>query len=151
MSVVAAARPDEWNLALLVHVAGAMILVGGLLASLGALVHGRRAPTLLGLGYLSLVAVALPGWVLMRAGGQWIASEEGWSEARSRPLWLELGAAIADLGGVVLLVALVAGGAGLYRFRRGGGTALLTAALALSLALLPAYLLAAWAMAGKPG
>ena len=30
MSTIAAIRPDEWNLPLLVHVTGAMVLVGAL-------------------------------------------------------------------------------------------------------------------------
>ena len=33
MSVLAAIRPDDWNFPLLLHVLGAMLLVGGLLAA----------------------------------------------------------------------------------------------------------------------
>jgi hypothetical protein len=54
------------------------------------------------------------------------------------------------VGGIVLLVALVAGGAGIYRLRQGGGAGLFKATLLLSLVLLAAYVVAVWAMAGKP-
>ena len=35
MSVLAAIRPDSWNFPLLLHVLGAMILVGGTLTEIG--------------------------------------------------------------------------------------------------------------------
>jgi hypothetical protein len=151
MSVVAAIRPDDWNFPLFVHVLGAMILVGGLAAGGGALAAGRGA-RFLRLGYWSLLLVALPGWIVMRIGGQWIASKEGLDDLPDDvvPTWLELGFVIADLGGVLLLVSLVVGGIGVYRLRSGKSAGLVTASLVLALVLLAAYLVAAWAMAGKP-
>ena len=68
--ILAAVRPDEQNLPLLVHVLGAMILVGGLLTGASALAFARGNVGNLRLGYWSLLAVALPGWVLMRVGAQ---------------------------------------------------------------------------------
>ena len=152
MSLVAAIRPDHWNLPLLLHVFGAMILVGGHFAAGGALAYARRRVSFLRLGYLSLLAVALPGWLLMRLGAQWIYSAEGWNDlpdGDNEPDWLTTGTLIADGGGVLLLVSLVSGGVGLYRLRTGKSGRLLKSALALSLVLLPAYLVAVWAMAGK--
>jgi len=67
-----------------------------------------------------------------------------------RPGWLDIGAIIADLGGLILLVSLIAGGVGVYRMREGKGSGLLRVTLVLSLVLLAAYLVAVWAMAGKP-
>lgn len=141
------------NLALFVHVLGAMILVGGLVAATSALGFARRDASLLRLGYWSLLAVALPGWVTMRIGAQWIYSEQGWDdlpEGFGEPTWLEIGWITADLGGVIILVSLVLGGIGVRRLRQGKGTALLSTTLVLSLVALAAYLVAAWAMAGKP-
>jgi hypothetical protein len=53
-------------------------------------------------------------------------------------------------GGLILLVSLVAGGVGVRRLQAGKGTGLLTATLVLSVVLLGAYVVAVWAMAGKP-
>ena len=152
MSVLALVRPDDWNLALFVHVLGAMILVGGLLTCAGALAFARGDARLLRLGYWSLLAVSLPGWVIMRVGAQWISSKEGWDDVPDDaiPGWLETGFIIADLGGLLLLVSLIAGGVGVYRLREGKGAGLLKVTLVLSLILLAAYVVAVWAMAGKP-
>ena len=152
MSVVAAIRPDSWNFPLLLHVLGAMILVGGLLAGAAALGYARGDARFLRLGYWTLLLVSLPGWVLMRIGGQWISSKEGWDDLPDDliPLWLTIGYVIADLGGLVLLVSLIVGGVGVYRLREGKGSGLLKTTMVLSLAMLVAYLVAAWAMSGKP-
>ena len=150
MTILAVIRPDEWELPLLVHVLGATILVGGLVSSAGVLVFARGDATLLRLGYWSLLAIALPGWIVMRVGAAWIADESGWADVSDEPTWLQLGGAIADLGGLVLLVALVVGGIGVYRLRTGNGSGLLRVTLVLALVLVAAYVVAAWAMAGKP-
>jgi hypothetical protein len=152
MSVVAAVRPDSWNFPLFLHVFGAMILVGGLLAAVGALAAARGDGRLLRLGYWALLVVSLPGWILMRIGAQWIFTKEGWDDVPDDavPNWLGIGFLIADIGGLILLVSLVVGGIGVYRLRAGKGSGLLRATLVLSLVLLAAYVVAAWAMAGKP-
>jgi hypothetical protein len=152
MSVLAAVRPDSWNFPLFLHVLGAMILVGGLLTGAGALAYARGEARLLRLGYWSLLAVSLPGWVLMRIGAEWIYSREGWDDLPegAEPTWLSLGATIGDVGGLILLVALVLGGVGVYRLRQEKGAGLLRGTLLLSLVLLTAYVVAVWAMAGKP-
>ena len=152
MSVLAAVRPDSWNFPLFLHVLGAMILVGGVVAGASALAFARGEARLLRLGYWSLLAVSLPGWVLMRIGAQWIYSKEGWDDVpdKFRPGWLDIGVIIGDLGGLILLVSLLAGGVGVYRLREGKGSGLLKVTLVLSLVLLAAYVVAVWAMAGKP-
>jgi hypothetical protein len=153
MSVVAVVRPGEWNFPLFVHVLGAMILVGGLVTCASSLGVARGGAGLLRLGYWSLLGVALPGWLLMRVGAEWIASKEGWDklpQGVDDPTWLTTGAIIADLGGLVLLVSLIVGGVGVRRLRQGKGAGLLRATLVLSLVLLAAYVVAIWAMAGKP-
>lgn len=151
MSVLAAIRPDSWNYILLLHVAGAMILVGGTLTAASALVLARGDARLLRLGYWSLLAVGLPGYVLMRVGAQWVASKEGFdAEGAPEPAWLGIGYTVADGTFVLLLVALIVGGIGVRRLRTGKGTWLLKATMAISLVLLAAYLVAVWAMSGKP-
>jgi hypothetical protein len=150
MSVVASVRPDSWNFPLFLHVLGAMILVGGLLSGAVVLGFARGTTSALRLGYWSLLAVSLPGWIVMRAGAEWISSKEGWDDVSNKPAWLDIGGAIADVGGAILLVALILGGIGTYRLRAGKGAGLLRTTLVLSTVLLAAYLVAAWAMAGKP-
>jgi hypothetical protein len=150
MSMLAAIRPDDWNFALLVHAGGAMVLVGGLLAASSLLAFSRGSTDLLRLGYWTLVAVALPGYVVMRIGAQWIYSKEGWDDLPNTPTWLDLGFIIADLGAVLMLVTLIVGGIGVYRLRDGRGEGLLKAAMVISVLILAAALVAVWAMAGKP-
>jgi hypothetical protein len=151
MTVLAVVRPDSWNFPLFLHVLGAMILVGGLFAGASSLAFARGDARFLRLGYWTLLAVSLPGWILMRAGGEWIASREGWTKKGvPSPTWLDIGFLLADLGGLILLVSLIVGGVGVYRLRQGKGAGLLKGTLVLSLILLAAYVVAVWAMAGKP-
>jgi len=150
--LIAAIRPDEQNFPLFVHVLGAMILVGGLLTTAGTLAWARGDVPSLRLAYRTLLAVALPGWIVMRIGAQWIYSKEGWDDLpdSAQPTWIGIGYLLADLGGLILLVSLIVGGIGVYRLRDGKGAGLLRATLILSLILLAAYVVAVWAMAGKP-
>jgi hypothetical protein len=149
--MLAAIRPDSWNFPLFVHVFGAMILVGGIGSGASALALAGGRERLLRLGYWSLLAVGLPGYVLMRVGAEWIADKEGFNEENApEPAWLGIGYIVADLGGLLLLISLILGGIGVYRMRRGGGTGLLKATMAISLLLLAAYVVAVWAMGAKP-
>jgi hypothetical protein len=151
-SALAASRPTEWNLPLFVHVLGAMILVGGLLAATSILAFARGNERFLRLGYWTLVAVALPGYIVMRVGAQWIFSKEGWDDLPDAaiPTWIGIGFAIADIGALLFLITLIVGGVGVRRLRSGKGGGLLKATLVLALVLLAAALVAVWAMAGKP-
>jgi hypothetical protein len=152
--MLAAPRPDSWDFPLFLHVLGAMILVGGLVAGASAIGYARGEVKFLRLGYWALLAVSLPGWVLMRVGAEWIYTREGWDdlpEGVDNPGWLDTGRLISDAGGPILLVSLVAGGIGVYRLRAGKGSGLLKVTLVLALVLLAAYVVAVWAMAAKPG
>ena len=151
-ALLAAVRPDDWNFPLLVHAAGAMLLVGGLVTGASALAYARGDARLLRLGYWSLLALCLPGWIVMRIGAQWIYTKEGWDDVpdNAEPTWLGIGFVAAEAGGVLLAVSLIVGGIGIYRMREGKGAGLLKVTLVLSLILLAAYVVAVWAMAGKP-
>jgi hypothetical protein len=152
MSVLAQIRPDGWNFPLLVHVAGAMVLVGGVLTATSVLAVAGGDGRLLRLGYRALVVVALPGYIVMRAGAEWIADKEGFNEKGAPdPSWLGIGYGVADLGALLLLIALIVGGIGASRVRKGqGGDGLLKATMVICIVLLVAYTVAVWAMAGKP-
>ena len=154
MSILALVRPDSWNFPLFVHIVGAVVLVGGIFTAATFLGFARGDSRVLRLGYWSLLAVALPGWIIMRIGAEWIYSKEGWDdlpEGIDEPDWLGIGYIAADLGGLILLVSLILGGIGVRRLGEGKGAGLLKTVLVLSIALLAIYVTAAWAMAGKPG
>ena len=153
MTILALIRPDAWNWALLLHVAGAMILVGGLLTagSASLLSKGDQTGTLTRFSYRVLLIVGLPGMILMRAGAAWIYDKEGWT-GDNDPTWLGIGFAAADVGALLFIIALILGGVGLRRARRGdGGDGLLRASGVIALVLLAIYVITVWAMAGKPG
>jgi hypothetical protein len=149
MSLLAATRPDSWNFPLFLHVLGATVLVGGLLAGGATLALARGQERYLRLGYWTLLAVSLPGYVVMRIGAEWIYSKE-FGESEEDPAWVGIGYITADIGLLLLLIALIAGGIGVRRLRNGGGAGLLKASMAISLVLLAAYVVAVWAMGAKP-
>lgn len=152
MSVLAAVRPDSWNFPLLVHVFGAMVLVAGLVTAATAIAYARGDVGLLRLGYRSLLLLSLPGWIVMRIGAQWIYTKEGWDDLPEdvEPDWLGIGFLTAEAGGLLLAITLIVGGIGVYQLRQGKGAGLLRATMILSVILLAAYVVAVWAMAGKP-
>ena len=152
MSVLAQVRPDSWNFPLLLHVGGAMILVAGVLTATSALVVACGEGQLLRLGYRALLIVALPGFIVMRASAEWIADKEGFkAKGAPEPDWLGIGYIVSDGGALLLIIALIVGGIGSSRMRKGeGGQGLLRATLVISIVLLVAFTVAIWAMSGKP-
>jgi hypothetical protein len=154
MTVLAALRPHGTDLAVFVHVAGAMVLVGGLVtaAAVGLIGWRDEAGSLRRLAALTLFAAALPGWIVMRVGAEWVYTKEHWDDLpdKLQPTWLGIGYFTADIGGIVLLIALVLAGIGVRRARSGGGAALLRTSTVLAAVLLAVYVVSVWAMGGKP-
>lgn len=153
MSVLAAIRPDDWNFPLLLHVLGAMLLVGGLTCAVTALWLGwrRDSATLSRLGFWSLLAVAFPSWWLMLIAGQWIASKEGFDDLE--PTWIEIGYITAEPGGLLLLISIVLTGIGVRRRRSAaqpGPSLLVRIGTVLTTIVLAGYVIAVWAMSAKP-
>lgn len=156
--MLAVIRPDDWNFPLLLHVLGAMLLVGGLVTAVVAQFLGWRGPergdaAAFGrLAFRALLVVAFPAWWIMRVGAQWIYSKEGFADADSEPAWLGVGFVTSDLGGILLLLSIVLAGLGARRLSRaaGGGNLLGRAATVLATLVLAAYLVAVWAMTAKP-
>jgi hypothetical protein len=151
MAMLAAIRPDSWNLALLVHVLGAMVLVGGTLTGASALAFAGDDARLTRIGYFSLLAVALPGWIKMLVGAEWIYRREGLADEPIDSGWVLIGFLVAEVGGFVLLASLVLGGIGVHRLGQDKGARLLKATMVLCFVLLASYVVAVWAMAAKPG
>jgi len=153
--MLAAIRPDNQSFALLLHLVGATVVFGALLACATSILLSRGEPRLLRLGYFSLLLVGLPGLILLRLAGEWLYRLQSWNKLPSqidRPSWLDIGFIVADWGGLLFLVALVLGGIGVSRLRngKGGSTILLRSTMVISLVLAVGYVVAVWAMTGKP-
>ena len=149
--IAATIRPDSWNLPLLLHVAGAMILVASLAISLALLVLSRRGETagLIWLAFRTLLLGALPGFVLMRAAAEWILDKENLPDDLT---WTGIGFTVSDGSLVLLIVATVLCGLTVRRLRRAGGGpgALAAVATALISLTIVGYGVAVWAMTAKP-
>jgi hypothetical protein len=133
--MLAAIRPDEQSFALLLHLVGATVVFGALLACATSMLLARGDA------------------LLLRLAGEWLYRLQHWNELpdADRPAWLDIGFIVADWGGLLFLVALALGGVGVYRLREGkGGSDLLKATMVIALILAVAYVVAVWAMTGKP-
>jgi hypothetical protein len=149
--MVAAIRPDGWDLALFVHVAGAMLLVGALavvvVTMAAALRRGDGTEVLTRLAFRALLIGVLPAYIVMRVGAEWIASKENVPDDAD---WIGIGYSTADGGLVLSIIAAVLA----WRAARRGATGpggLGRGVLVLAAVLLLAYAVTIWAMASKPG
>jgi uncharacterized membrane protein len=149
--MIALVRPDDWNFPLLVHVAGAMLLVGSLVTVAALLLLAWRgdSPGLIRLGFRTLLIAALPSYVLMRVGAEWINSKENIPDEAD---WIGIGYITADGGLLFLLISTILAGIAARRARRhpGGGGTLGRVVTVLTLVVLAAYVVAVWAMTAKP-
>jgi hypothetical protein len=154
MTLVAALRPDDFNLPLFLHVLGAMALVGVLVLGALSLASARAGDSAgsLNLGYRALLWGAIPAWFVMRAAAQWIASKEGFDDPDvDVPSWVDIGFVTSEP--TLVLIAAASGCAALAGRRQAAGRpfgALTTAALVLVAITLLAYVVAIWAMSTKP-
>jgi uncharacterized cupredoxin-like copper-binding protein len=152
--VLAAIRPAGQDLPVFLHIVGATLVFGALLASACSLALARGEIRLVRVGYFSLLLVALPGWILMRLSGEWIYRKQGWDDLPDQldsPTWLRIGFGVADYGALLFLLALLLGGIAMRRLSRGkSGAGLLKGTMGIALVLAVSYVVAVWAMAGKP-
>jgi hypothetical protein len=145
---LAVVRPDGWNLPLFVHVGGSMVLVGLLLAAAVLLLASLRATDgseSLRLGFRTLLVGAIPAFIVMRVGAEWIRSEENADEDAA---WIGIGYMTSDLGALLLIISTVLAGLAVRRGAAPGGRAKWAAGLCLF--VVAAYAVALWAMATKP-
>jgi hypothetical protein len=155
MSALGVIRPHDWDLPLIVHILGAMILVGALMLSAVSLVAAWRtnSAAMTRLGFMSLFYGAIPGWIVMRGGAAWIANKEGLDGSNIDIAWLNIGNATADGGFLLLIIATVIGWLMVRRIKRDGSASPVPTRIATGLVslMLVAYLVAVWAMTTKPG
>lgn len=155
MTLIAAIRPDSWNVPLFLHVLGAMTLVGALLLVAVSLVGARSdgGAVSLRLGFRSLLWLALPAWIVMRGAGEWTASKEGLSDLDDPPSWLDIGYMTAEPSFLLLIIATILAGIGARRAARADGKPAGTlngVAIGLVGLALLLYVVAIWAMTTKP-
>ena len=143
--MLAAIRPDDWNLPLFVHVAGAMVMIAALVivaASLLRATGGGGHDTALGrFGQRTLLFVALPAYIVMRISAQWVLSEEDVDEDAA---WVGIGFITSELGLLLLVAAAITG---VIAQRKGRVS---RASGWIVVALLVIYTIAVWAMTAKP-
>jgi hypothetical protein len=148
----AAVRPDAWNFPLLLHVLGAMVLVA-LLATAAVVLtvslRGDDRASALRLAFRTLLIGAIPAYLVMRVGAEWIASKEHLEDSEAS--WIGIGYSVADGGLLLLLIITVLTGLASRRARGGGEPrALVRWSTGLTLFVILAYAVALWAMATKP-
>jgi len=130
-----------------------MVLVGLLAAVVVLLVVSLRAPdrtAALRLAFRTTLIGAIPAYLVMRIGAEWIADKENAPDDVS---WIGIGYAVSDVGLLVLIVVAVLAGLAARRAGRGrggDGGGLIRPTAALTLLLIAAYGVALWAMATKP-
>lgn len=142
------------NFPLLLHVFGAMTLVGAVGTAAGTflLAWRRDAAAYTRFGFRTLLFAALPAYILMRIGAEWLYVRTGLDDAPEDPGWIGVGYITADAGAILLLVSLIVTGIGTRRLRTSGAevSALTRTGAVLGLILVAAWLVAVWAMTVKP-
>jgi hypothetical protein len=111
VTVIAAIRPDSWNLPLFLHVLGAVLTFGavGTIALLGFAAHRRQPDQALVLrrtAWWTGLALLVPAFILMRATAQWILDKE-YPDADKAPGWVDVGFIVTEPGAILLLVMLI--------------------------------------------
>ena len=147
------ARSDRTiDIALLVHVAGAMVLVGGLVTAAATAIIGwsDEAGALRRFSYRTLLAVAFPGYIVMRIGAQWVHSKEHLDKLQTTDAGSASATSRPTAAALLLLIALILGGIGLRQSRNGGGGGLLKASSVIATLLVAVYVVTVWAMGAKP-
>ena len=152
--MLAAIRPDDINLPLFLHVLGAMLLVGVLFTAATAMVmagrDGEGGLRFTRFGLRAMLLAGFPAYLLMRIGAQWTESEADLTPDVEDQAWIGIGYIVADLGALLLIVAMVLSWLQLRKLDRAGPGGQAGAVKVISLLLLVAYVVAIWAMTAKP-
>ena len=146
-------RPSSWDLALFVHVAGAMLVVAALVVAVAGLglawrAEGDERRKLTRFGFFTLLCAAIPAYIMMRGGAQWVLSKEGLDD--SEATWVGVGFGTSDLGALLLLLATLLTGLGQRRMVSGRGGGMAKVGTTLSGIVVVLFLIAIWAMTTKP-
>lgn len=146
IGVLAFSRPE---FPLFLHVFAAMILVGAATTAVAAQLAPGVVPgdgdRMRRFSFRTLLFVALPAYIVMRVGAEWMYSKE-FGKGNDDPTWIGIGYITADVGALLLLIALITAGiaSGKSKHRLGKASGVI-AAIALA-----GWIVAVWAMSGKP-
>jgi len=154
MALLAAIRPDEWELPLFIHVFGALTLIGAVVLATAMLFTAWRDASAanLRLAVRALTLGVIPAWVVLRGSAEWIADKEGWNDVDDPPDWIDLGYMAGDVGFLLILLSTLFGWLALRKARADGSPSGTVRAAAILIAvLLVLNLVALWAMTTKPG
>ena len=158
VDALATIRPDDWNIALFLHVLSAMVATGGLALALAYLAGAwrDRSAGSLRAGFRALLYGAVPGYIVMRVAAQWIYAKEHLDDLETDPDWIGIGFIVTDAGLLFLAIATIVSGVSSRRALAEGGDAatagngaVRTTTILVGL-LLIAYIVAIWAMTTKP-
>lgn len=146
-AVLATIRPTNWDLPLFVHVLGAMVLVGAAATGVRAAFTADRAGAgdwTRRLASRAFLLAALPAFVVMRVGAEWIRSKE--FGGSFTPRFVTIGYTTADGGALLLLVGIALAYFGVRRHRPGLSRA---AGGVIGVALI-GWIVTVWVMGAKP-
>jgi cytochrome bd-type quinol oxidase subunit 2 len=146
--MLAAIRPDSWNLPLFVHVLGATLLFGttATVAIAGFAARARRdhSALLARIVLRTFLLGVIPSWILMRAGAAWIGDKEFPDKT---PGWVDVGFVVSEPGAILLIIVGIL--AWLAARKQGVGRAAVAVPVLASIYLV-ALGIAWFAMSAKP-
>ncbi len=146
--MLAAIRPDSWNLPLFLHVLGATLLFGttATVAIAGFAARARRdhSALLARIVLRTFLLGVVPSWILMRAGAAWIGDKEFPDKT---PGWVDVGFLVSEPGAILLIIVGIL--AWLAARKQGVGRAAVAVPVLASIYLV-ALGVAWFAMSAKP-
>jgi hypothetical protein len=146
--MLAAIRPDSWNLPLFLHVLGATLLFGttATVAVAGFAARARRGHSALlaRIVLRTFLLGVIPSWILMRAGAAWIGNKEFPDKT---PGWVDVGFLVSEPGAILLVIVGIL--AWLAARKQGAGRAAVAVPVLASIYLV-ALGVAWFAMSAKP-
>jgi len=109
--MLAAIRPDSFNLPLFLHVLGATLTFGttatvAILGFAGTRADPERSLWLRGLAFKIAFFVLVPAFIVMRAAAQWIVGKE-YPGGQDQPGWVGVGFIVTEPGALLIIVLLV--------------------------------------------
>jgi hypothetical protein len=105
--MLAAIRPDSWNLPLFLHILGAMVLFGSTatvaIAGFAGRGRGDYEPLLARVALRTFLFGVVPAWIVMRVGAQWIVGKEFPGDTKT-PGWVDVGFLVSEPGALLLII-----------------------------------------------
>ncbi len=148
-------RSPGWEWALLFHVVGALLLVGGMTLVTVVAVRGtlsaasERAVALRRLGLRAMLFLVIPSFLLTRISGEWVRSQDAFPDDQA---WIDIGYTVTEPGALIIAAATLLAWRATRTAERTGSTTSLSGRLfaVLPALYLVALLVAVWAMTTKP-